>query len=315
MGRAGTAANGSEDHGPFASGRSATRLALAFLIIFLALGVEAPAQTSKDVPIHSRGGFMPFDGRLRVSVTARRLVFNDLLEPSSFNPAAAYVPQTGGWERSWTEDDLYATISYDLVSLEHFLLRPGMHLGLANASFTARSEQAAFSETWELETSFLWGPMLYAEARLHEKEGPFASFCFDYFMAQASERKETIGSSKSSGSRPEDRDARFRWTRLEASLAAGWRFGWATARAGARYRDFRLEKTLTHHVSPTGASGEGLALIMALNSAPSRYSYRAGRPVVPFAELAFEPIPNLSVSGSAILSTDQDFSLEAVFRF
>jgi len=314
MGRSGTAA-GREDHGSFATRRTAQRLAFAVLAIFLALCAEAPAQTPQEVPIRSRDGFTPFDGRLRVTVTARRLVFNDLREPSSFNPAAVYVPQTGGWERSWTEDDLYATISYDLVSLERFLLRPGLHLGAANASFTARSEQAAFSETWELDTAFLWGAMLYAEARLHEKEGPFASLCLDYFMAQASERKETIGSSKNSGSRPEDRDARFRWTRFEAALAAGWRFGWATARAGARYRDFRLEKTLTHHVSPAGASGEGLALIMALDSAPSRYSYRAGRPVVPFAELAFEPFPNLSVSGSAILSTDQDFSLEAVFRF
>ncbi len=263
----------------------------------------------------AENGFAPLDGRLRVSVTARRIIFNNLQEPSSFNPAAAYVPQTSGWERYWSENELYATVAYDLVSTGHFLMRPGLHLGVAAGTFTARSEQAAFSETWELETAFLWGPSLYAEARLHENDGPFAAFGLDYFMAEAGERKESIGSSRSSGSSPEDRDARFRWTRLEASLAAGWRFGPFIPRLGLRYRDFRLEKTLTHHVSPAGATGEGLALITALNSAPSRYSYRAATPVVPFAEVSFTPIPNVRLCGAAILSTDQDFSLEAVFRF
>lgn len=255
------------------------------------------------------------DGRLGIAVTGRYLEFNNLNEPAAFNPAAAYVPQTGGWERSWREEEFYATVFYDLLDMEYAALRPGMHLGVARGFFKARNEQASFYETWDTEMAVLWGPSLYGELRLHRESGPFLALSYEYFMAEAGEADETVGSAKGLGTRPEDRDAYFRWSRQEASLAAGWRFWTLTPNVGVRYRDFSLKKTLTHHVSQAGLSGTELALVQALNSLPSEYRYASSSPWAPFVALSWRPSPHFYLNASAILSRDRDFTLSAVFSF
>lgn len=255
------------------------------------------------------------DGRLGIALTGRYLEFNTLDEPVAFNPAAAYVPQTGGWERSWREDECYATVFYDLLDMEYAILRPGMHLGVARGFFKARNEQASFYETWDTEMALLWGPSLYGELRLHREIGPFLALSYEYFMAEAGEADETVGSAKGLGTRPEDRDAYFRWSRQEASLAAGWRFWTLTPGVGVRYRDFSLKKTLTHHVPQAGLSGTELALVQALNSQPSEYRYASSSPWVPFVALAWRPSPRFYLDASAILSRDQDFTLSVVYSF
>lgn len=298
----------------FSFKRFAFMLATA-LCAALVLSIPARAHVPDGTFGDTDAALRLLDGRLGVKVTGRYLEFNDLNEPVAFNPASAYVPQTGGWERSWREEELYATVTYDLLDLDHATLRPGMHLGVVRGFFKARTEQAAFYETWDTEAAFLWGPSLYGELRLYRESGPFLALSYDYFMAEAGEADETVGSARGQGTRPEDRDAYFRWSRQEASLAAGWRFRSLTPRVGVRYRDFSLEKTLAHHISQTGLSGPELALVQALNSQPSEYRYASSSPWVPFVELAWRPLPNLSLNASAILSRDRDFSLSAVFSF
>ena len=295
--------------------RAPLLLSTACCVALLIIPLFACAYVSDGTFGVKEAALRPLDGRLRIALTGRHLEFNDLEEPFAFNPAAAYVPQTGGWERFWDEDELYATVSYDLLDFPRATLRPGMHVGVARGFFKARNESAAFYETWETRPAFFWGPSLYAELRVFRESGPFLALTYDYFMAEAAEAEETVGSARGRGTRPEDRDAYFRWSRQEAAVAAGWRFGAVTPQAGVRYRDLTLKKTLTHHISQAGLSGTELALVQALNSQPSEYRYAASSPWVPFVELAWRPLPNLSLEAAAILSRDQDFTISAVFSF
>ncbi len=259
--------------------------------------------------------FAPLDGRLGVRVTGRYLEFNEMREPLAYSLAAAMQPATAGWERMWRQSDWCATITYDILDTERFTLRPGVHLGVSQGRFKARNASIGFSETWDTRQAFLWGPSLAAEIRMRRKGGPFLSLAYDLFLAEAGEADETIASADNQGSRPEDRDAYFRWRRHEATAALGWRFGAFTPRAGVKYRDFLLKKSLSHHISTVGAVGSDLLLLQALNSRPSRYEYRSSTPWAPFVAFAWRVIPNVALSGEALLSRDKDFSLSVAFSF
>lgn len=255
------------------------------------------------------------DGRLEISATVRSLGYRDMREPVSFTPSAAYVPQHGGWTRNWTERRAYASVLYRLLDRQHVVVAAGGQIGTAVGTFEAKNVGQGFYESWETRPALLWGPCARVIVRQEPGQGVFARLDYAFFTAAAPEAREEVASRSGSGTPPSARDAFFSWTSHEAAAVLGYDWGRFTAAAGLSLMAFRLDKRLTHHADPSGASGDALAAILALNAFPSRYAYEPQYLVAPMLAVAFHPTARLALEGS-IRPTDQpDVSLRLIVGF
>lgn len=251
--------------------------------------------------------------RLHLGVTGRHLQCNNLIEPHAFSPVAGRLPPDIGWRRTWNQQDWYGSLRFDPLAHEHVLLGLGVHLGVSQGRFSARRTNGAFTETWRTEPALLWGPFAGLELRAAPDSGPFLELRYDLFMAQADERGESIVSRPGQAFDPDHRHARFRWTRHEGTLAAGWRFetalGVIAPKAGARWRHFKLAKSLSHSIPLTDPLAADADLVRALNAVPSEYRYGLSSRLAPLLGVHWRLSPHVSLEAAAILSRDQDFSL------
>ncbi|MHC1789124.1 hypothetical protein [Solidesulfovibrio sp.] len=254
-------------------------------------------------------------GRLEMSVTARSLGYRDLREPVSFTPSAAFLPQHGGWTRSWSEQRAYAGVLVRLIDERRVVVAAGGHLGTAVGVFAAKNVGQGFSELWETRPALLWGPCVRVVVRQEPGQGVFARLDYAFFSAAAPEAREEVASPSGTGTPPAARDAFFSWTSHEASAVLGYDWGRFNAAAGLSLIAFALDKRLTHHVDPTGSGGNALAAILALNAFPSHYVYAPQYLVAPLVTIAFRPTRQLALEGT-IRPTDQpDVSLRLVVGF
>ena len=255
------------------------------------------------------------EGRLEISVTARSLGYRDMREPVSFTPSAAYVPQHGGWTRNWTEQRAYAGVLYRLLDQPHVVLAAGGHIGTAVGRFEAKNVGQGFYEAWETRPALLWGPCARLVVRRGPGQGAFARLDYAFFAAAAPEAREEMASSTGSGTPPSARDAFFSWTSHEASAVLGYDWGRFSAAAGLSLMAFRLDKRLTHQIDPSGAGGNALAAILALNAFPSRYAYEPRNLVAPMLTVAFRPTGRVTLEGSLRPTDQPDVSLRLIVGF
>ncbi|KHK04304.1 hypothetical protein NY78_0082 [Desulfovibrio sp. TomC] len=254
-------------------------------------------------------------GSWELSATARSLGYRDMREPVSFTPSAAYVPQHGGWTRSWTEQRAFIGALYRVIDQRHVVVSAGGNIGTAVGVFEAKNVGQGFAELWQTKPALVWGPCARVVVRREPGQGVFARLEYAYFSAAAGEAREEVSSPSGTGTPPSARDAFFAWTSHEASAALGYDWGRFSASAGLSLIAFRLDKRLTHHVDPTGSSGNALAAILALNAFPSHYVYEPRSLVAPILSLTFRPTERLSLEGS-IRPTDQpDVSLRLGLAF
>lgn len=254
-------------------------------------------------------------GRFEVAFVGRTLGYRDLREPTAFTPSAAFVPQQGGWVRNWTEQRGYVEAIYRLLDTNHVVLALGGQIGASVGRFEAKNVEQGVYEAWETRPAFLWGPCARLILRRQPGEGIFARFDYAYFSASAPEAREEGANRSGGGTPPSARDAFFAWTSHEATARLGYDFGPVEAAAGASLIAFRLDKRLTHHADPTGASGNALAAILALNALPSRYGYEPRLPVVPFLSLAVRPVTGLTLEGSIRPADQPDVALRLAVSF
>ncbi len=253
--------------------------------------------------------------RFRVTLTGRTLTLDELAEPLTDTPTAALQPVGPGWSRRWRQQDAYVTLSYAVVDAPWVTLGPAFHLGVSRGEFLARNPLESFYERWETESAFLWGPGVWLELRTARDTGPFFRGRLDYFQAETGEADETVGDDRGGGAAA-NRYAFFRWRRTEASLVAGWRFPAVEAWAGARWRYFRLEKTLTHAIPETAGAGmEALQVVRALNSRPGRFAYETRRPWLAVVGARWRPVESLAVEGEVSLGRDLDALLRVSASF
>ncbi|WP_235669461.1 hypothetical protein [Solidesulfovibrio carbinolicus] len=271
------------------------------LALILALAQPTPALADAD--------------RFEVSLIARTLGYRDMREPTSFTPSAAFVPQQGGWVRNWTEQRGYVEAVYRLLDTSHVVLALGGQVGASVGRFEAKNVGQGVYEAWETRPAFLWGPCARLILRRQPGEGVFARFDYAFFSAAAPEAREEGASRSGGGTPPSARDAFFSWTSHEATARLGYDFGPVEAAAGASLVAFRLDKRLTHHADATGASGNALAAILALNALPSRYGYEPRLPVVPFLSLAVRPVAGLTLEGSIRPADQPDVALRLAVSF
>jgi hypothetical protein len=255
------------------------------------------------------------DGRLEVAVTVRSLGYRDMREPVSFTPSAAYLPQHGGWTRSWTERRAYAGVLYRLVDQRQVVVAVGGNLGTSVGLFEAKNVGQGFSELWETRPALLWGPCARVVVRREPGQGVFARLDYAFFSAAAAEAREEVSSPTGAGTPPSARDAFFSWSSHEASGVLGYDWGPVSAAAGLSVIAFRLDKRLTHHADPAGAAGNALAAILALNAFPSRYAYEPTALVAPLVTIAFRPTRTLALEGSLRPTDQPDVSLRLVVGF
>ena len=253
--------------------------------------------------------------RLEVSATARSLGYRDMREPVSFTPSAAFVPQHSGWTRNWTEQRAYAGVLYRLLDQQHLTLALGGHIGTAVGRFEAKNVGQGFYEAWETRPALLWGPCARLVVRREPGQGAFARLDYAFFTAAAPEAREEVASATGTGTPPSARDAFFSWTSHEASAVLGYDWGRFSAAAGLSLMAFRLDKRLTHHVDPSGASGKALAAILALNAFPSRYAYEPQNLVAPVLTVTFRPTARLALEGSLRPTDQPDVSLRLIVGF
>lgn len=255
------------------------------------------------------------DERLEVFVTARSLGYRDMREPTSFTPSAAFLPQHDGWTRNWTESRASAGVLYRLFDRDQFMLAVGGHIGTSVGRFEAKNVGQGVYEAWETRPALLWGPCARLILRREPGQGMFTRLDYAFFSAAAPESREEAASATGTGTPPSARDAFFAWTSHEASAVLGYDWGRFSAAAGLSFMAFRLDKRLTHHVDPSGASGNALAAILALNTFPSRYAYEPRNLLAPMLTMTFRPTARLALEGS-IRPTDQpDVSLRLVVGF
>ena len=253
--------------------------------------------------------------RFEVSLIARTLGYRDMREPTSFTPSAAFVPQQGGWVRNWTEQRGYVEAVYRLLDTSHVVLALGGQVGASVGRFEAKNVGQGVYEAWETRPAFLWGPCVRLTLRRQPGEGVFARFDYAFISAAAPEAREEGANRSGGGTPPSARDAFFSWTSHEATARLGYDFGPVEAAAGASLVAFRLDKRLTHHADATGASGNALAAILALNALPSRYGYEPRLPVVPFLSLAVRPVAGLTLEGSIRPADQPDVALRLAVSF
>ncbi|EKO40837.1 MAG: hypothetical protein B193_0438 [Solidesulfovibrio magneticus str. Maddingley MBC34] len=286
-----------------AAGLAFGRLACWLLGLATVLALAGPTSALADAD------------RFEVSLIGRTLGYRDLREPTSFTPSAAFVPQQGGWVRNWTEQRGYVEAVYRLLETRQVVLALGGQVGASVGRFEAKNVAQGVYEAWETRPAFLWGPCARLILRRQPGEGIFARFDYAFFSAAAPETREEGANRSGGGTPPSARDAFFSWTSHEATARLGYDFGPVEAAAGASLVAFRLDKRLTHHADPTGATGNALAAILALNALPSRYGYEPRSLVVPFLSLAVRPAAGLALEGS-IRPTDQpDVALRLTVSF
>lgn len=253
--------------------------------------------------------------RLEVSVTARSLGYRDMREPTSFTPSAAFLPQHGGWTRNWTESRVYAGILYRLLDLDQLSLAVGGNIGTSVGRFEAKNVGQGVYEAWETRPALLFGPCARLVLRREPGQGIFTRLDYAFFSAAAPESREEAASATGTGTPPSARDAFFAWTSHEASAVLGYDWGRFSAAAGLSFMAFRLDKRLTHHVDPSGVSGNALAGILALNASPSRYAYEPRNLLAPVLTMAFRPTASLALEGSIRPLDQPDVSLRLIVRF
>lgn len=284
-----------------AAGLAVGCLACWLLGLAAVLAVPTPALAEAD--------------RFEVSLVGRTLGYRDLREPTSFTPSAAFVPQQGGWVRNWTEQRGYVEAVYRLLDTNHVVLALGGQVGASVGRFEAKNVAQGVYEAWETRPAFLWGPCARLILRHQPGEGIFARFDYAFFSAAAPEAREEGANRSGGGTPPSARDAFFAWTSHEVTARLGYDFGPVEAAAGASFIAFRLDKRLTHHADPTGASGNALAAILALNALPSRYGYEPRSLVVPFLSLAVRPTAGLTLEGSIRPADQPDVALRLAVSF
>ncbi len=297
-----------------AAGRLLGPLALAACLLVgagpvLAQGMGEPPAPSPSQPVDEPGG------RTELRLVFRSLGYRDVNEPKTFNPAAAFVPDRGGWTRDWSETRVYASLSYRLLETDHFVLAPGFHLGTSLARFTARNPGIGYYESWETRPALLWGPSVRLTLRQRPGQGGFVRLGYELFRASAGEAAEDVSSASGTATPPSQRDAFFSWTSHEATAELGYDWGRVTASAGLTVTAFRLDKRLTHHIPAAGATGQALAAILALDAVPSRYGYEPKSLVSPYLSLAVRPWRRLALEAALRPSAQPDVTLAARFFF
>ena len=235
--------------------------------------------------------------RFELSAVYRSLGYRDLREPSSFTPSAAFVAQYGGWTRNWSERRAYASLSWRLVETDHAVVAAGGHLGTSNGFFEAKNIGIGYYEAWETRPALLWGPSARLVLRQGPRQGAFLRLDYAFFAASAPETRETVSSRTGTATPGTSRDAVFSWTSHEAMAALGYDWGPVAAAAGLSLTAFRLDKRLSHHIDPTGAAGNALAAILALNAFESRYGYEPQTLFAPCLSLTFRPTRRLALEG------------------
>lgn len=212
-------------------------------------------------------------GTWSLSLGGAYALHRDLREDFLFSPAgsALRVPDAG-WERKWSEQRLWLELSRDLLSGEHWRLKPGLRLGQAQGYFSASNNGLNFSERWRTQPALLWGGFLEMELRGSPRAGPFLRLRYDLTRAEAAEEFEQVSGGGGGGG--SERDARFRWSEDELLIALGWRLGAWRPWLGVSRLDWRLQKWLRYHIAEGGIrSPADLALIRSLNAAESEYHY------------------------------------------
>lgn len=261
------------------------------------------------------GAAMAEDGSWEIAATVRSLGYRDMREPVSFTPSAAYVPQHGGWTRSWTEQRALTGVLYRVIEQHHVVASAGGNIGTAVGIFEAKNIGQGFAELWETKPALVWGPCARVVVRRAPGQGVFARLDYAFFSAAAGEAREEVSSPSGTGTPPSARDAFFAWTSHEASAALGYDWGRVSASAGLSLIAFRLDKRLTHHVDSTGTTGNALAAILALNAFPSHYVYEPKNCVAPIFGLVFRPTPRLALEGHLRLTDQPDVSLRLALAF
>lgn len=284
-----------------AAGLAVGRLVCWLLGLAAVLACSTPALAEAD--------------RFEVSLVGRTLGYRDLREPTSFTPSATFLPQQGGWVRNWTEQRGYVEAVYRFLDTRQVVLALGGQIGASVGRFEAKNVAQGVYEAWETRPAFLWGPCARLILRRQPGEGIFARFDYALFSAAAPEAREEGANRSGGGTPPSARDAFFAWTSHEATARLGYDFGPVEAAAGASLVAFRLNKRLTHHADPTGASGNALAAILALNALPSRYGYEPRSLVVPFLSLAVRPVAGLTLEGSIRPADQPDVALRLAVSF
>ena len=255
------------------------------------------------------------DSRFMTSVTARSLGFAGMREPLSFTPSAAFTAQHPGWTRDWSERRLYASLAYRLVDADAVALSPGFHVGVAVGRFEARNRGLGYYEAWDTRPAFLWGPSCELLLRRQRAGGLFARLRYELFLAAAPEGAEEVRTASGTATPPSARDAVFSWTSHEATVSVGYDLGKASFDAGVALTAFRLDKRLSHHIDPAGATGNALAAILALDTQTSRYGYEPQSLVSPYLSATFRPLAGCSLGASLRLSSRPDIALRLAVSF
>ncbi|WP_052360093.1 hypothetical protein [Solidesulfovibrio alcoholivorans] len=255
------------------------------------------------------------DSRFTTSVTARSLGFAGMREPLSFTPSAAFTAQHPGWTRDWSERRLYASLAYRLVDADAVALSPGFHVGVAVGRFEARNRGLGYYEAWDTRPAFLWGPSCELLLRRQRAGGLFARLRYELFLAAAPEGAEEVRTASGTATPPSARDAVFSWTSHEATVSVGYDLGKASFDAGVALTAFRLDKRLSHHIDPAGATGNALAAILALDTQTSRYGYEPQSLVSPYLSATFRPLAGCSLGASLRLSSRPDIALRLAVSF
>jgi len=278
---------------------------LACLIAVLCLAVLAAATAAAQEG----------DSRFTASVTARSLGFADMREPLSFTPSAAFTAQHPGWTRDWSERRLYASLAYRLVDADAVVFAPGFHVGVSEGRFEARNRGLGYYEAWDTRPAFLWGPSCELLLRRQRTGGIFARLRYELFLAAAPEGAEEVRAASGTATPPSARDAFFSWTSHEATASVGYDWGKVAFDAGLALTAFRLDKRLSHHIDPAGATGNALAAILALDAQTSRYGYEPQSLISPYLSVTFRPLARCSLGADLRLASRPDIALRLAVSF
>lgn len=255
------------------------------------------------------------DSRWTTGVTARSLGFRDMREPLSFTPSAPFIVQHPGWSRDWSEERFYAFARYALVDTDVLSLAPGFHLGTSVGRFTARNREQGYYESWETRPAFLWGPSLDLLLRRGRAGGLYFQARYELFLAAAPEGSEEVRAASGTATPPSARDAFFSWTSHEVTAAVGHDWGKVALAAGLTFTAFRLDKRLTHHIAPSGATGNALAAILALDAQASRYGYEPRSSLAPYLSATFRPFDRWALEASLRPAAQPDAALTLSIGF
>lgn len=253
--------------------------------------------------------------RLEIAAVYRSLGYRDLGEPRCSNPSAGMLPEHGGWTRNWSETRAYVALSWRLLDSRHVVVAPGFHLGTSIGRFEAQNVGIGYYEAWETRPALLWGPSVRLLLRREPGYGAFLLARYELFIANAPEAREDVVSASGTGTPPFQRDAFFSWQSHEATLALGYDWGKVAVAAGAALTAFRLDKRLTHHIDPGGATGTALAAILALNARSGQYGYEPKSLVAPYLAVTFRPVSRLRLAAELRPAAQPDCALSLAFAF